>query len=95
MSILERWFSKQKLRQEKIQEAREQFTSWLEVSKSAGWKVYEEKINQKIETIKNKIANDLTLTGEDLKRLQLALQVLKEVQRIPMELKDNAKSGGK
>ena len=89
------FFEKQRLRKDAINKAREQFTSWLDISKSAGWKAYEERVDKKIENIKNKIANDLTLTGEDLKRLQLALQAYKEILRIPKELEDNAKQGGK
>ncbi len=92
--MLDRFFKERKKRQEAVQKAREDFTSWFEISQSAGWKAYEERVNKKIEIIKNKIDNDISLTGEDLKRLQLALQVYKEVQRIPKELEDNAKSGG-
>jgi len=91
--VLNNLFKKRKLRQEAVQKAREDFTSWFEISQSAGWKAYEEKVNKKIEIIKNKMSNDTELTGEDLKRLQLALQVWKEVGRIPKELEDNAKGG--
>lgn len=84
---------KRKLRSEAVQKAREKFTSFLEISQSDGWKAYEEKINKKIEIIKNRMDNDTSLTGEDLKRLQLALQVWKEVIRVPKELQDNAKGG--
>jgi len=88
-------FEKRKLRSEAVQKARESFTSWFEISQSAGWKAYEDRINKKIEIIKNKMDNDTSLTGEDLKRLQLALAVWREVQRVPKELEDNAKQGGK
>lgn len=88
------WLEKRKQRLDKIQEARENFVSWLEVSKSKGWKVFEERIAWKIHVIKEQIENNVNLSGEDLKRLQLALQVWKQVQRIPKELEDNAKSGG-
>jgi hypothetical protein len=91
--MLERWFKKREARKDAIAKAREGFVSWREISVSLGWKTYEEKIEKKIEVIKNKIENDTLLTGEDLKRLQLALQVWKEVKRIPKELQDNA--GGK
>jgi hypothetical protein len=91
--MFQRWFKKKQLRQEKIKEAREQFVSWLDISKSNGWKTYQDKIEQKVEIIKNKFSNDLSLNGEELKRLQLALQVYKEIQRIPKELEDNAKKG--
>ena len=80
-------------RAEKVREAREKFTSWVEISKSQGWKFYEEEIEKKMERILNKIKTDTSLTGEDLKRLQLAYQVYKEVQRIPKELKSSAKGG--
>ena len=93
--MFQRLFEKRKLRQEAVQKARGDFTSWIEISQSAGWKAYEERVNKKIEIIKNRIENDTNLTGEDLKRLQLALQVWHEVQRVPIELKDNAKAGGK
>ena len=89
----DRLFKKRQARQEAVKKAREGFASWLDIAQSNGWKVYEEKVNKKIEIIKNKIDNDTSLTGEDLKRLQLALQVWKEVQRIPKELEDNAKGG--
>ena len=85
---------KRKARQEAIAAARHNFTSWLDISKSEGWKSYCERLDRKIENIKHKIEYDLSLTGEDLKRLQLALQVYLEVKRIPKELQDNA-TGGK
>lgn len=80
-------------RAEKVQEAREKFTSWRDISESKGWRYYEEAIEKKAEAIINKIKNDVTLTGEELKRLQLAYQVYKEVKRIPTELRTNAKGG--
>lgn len=86
-----RWFKKKELRAAAVLKAREGYASWLEIAQSNGWKAYEERINKKIEIIKNKIDSDMSLTGEDLKRLQLALQVYKEVQRIPKELEDNAR----
>ena len=92
--MFQQWFKKREARKDAINKARENFTSWLEISQSAGWKTYQERLEQKIENIKNKISNDLNLTGEDLKRLQLALQVYNEVKRIPKELEDNAKAGG-
>ena len=84
---------KRKLRNQKVDEARAGFSSWLDISQSTGWKIYEERLNQKIDNIKKNIENNLTLTGEDLKRLQLALQVYNEVKRIPRELQDRAKGG--
>jgi len=80
-------------RKEKVQEAREKFVSWLEISESKGWKFYEEAIEKKMELVVGKIKNDTSLTGEDLKRLQLAYQVWKEVKRVPKELRANAKGG--
>uniref|UniRef100_A0A6M3IWU1 Uncharacterized protein n=1 Tax=viral metagenome TaxID=1070528 RepID=A0A6M3IWU1_9ZZZZ len=86
-------FKKREARNLAVKEARDKFTSWLEISLSAGWKTYEEKVEKKIEILRNKIENDTSLTGEDLKRLQLALQVWKEVKRIPKELEQDAKGG--
>ncbi len=91
--MFEKWKAKQTARKDAINKAREGFTSWLEISKSVGWKIYQEKIDKRIEIIKNKIETDTTLTGEDLKRLQLALQVWKEVNRLPTEIKENAMGG--
>jgi len=85
-----KWIDKRKKHQEAVAEARVKFSSFLDIFKSQGWKVYQEKLDQKIGYIKSKIENDLSLTGEDLKRLQLALQIYKEIQRIPMELRNNA-----
>ena len=89
--MLDNLFKKRKLRQEAVQKARESFTSWFEISQSAGWKAYEERINKKIELIRNQLDNDTALSGEDLKKLQLALQIWKQVIRIPKELEENAK----
>lgn len=89
--MFEKWKAKREARKDAINKARESFTSWLEISKSNGWKVYEERVNKKIEIIKDRIEKDTSLTGEDLKRLQLALQVWNEVIRIPRELEDNAR----
>ena len=91
--MLQRWFEKRRLRTEAVNKARAGFVSWLDISKSPGWKIYEEMIDKKIEAVKSKIENDTSLLGEDLKRLQLVLQVWKEVQRIPKELRENAKRG--
>lgn len=91
--MFEKWKAKQTARKDAINKAREGFTSWMEISNSPGWRVYQEKVNKKIEVIKNKIEGDTTLTGEDLKRLQLALQVWKDVLRLPKELEENAKGG--
>lgn len=93
--MFDNFFKKREARKDAINKARESFTSWLEISRSAGWKAYEERVNKKIEIIKNQLENSTELSGDDLKKLQLALQVWKQVLRIPIELKDNAKSGGK
>lgn len=95
MDLIEFFKNKKKNRDEKVQEAREKFSSWLAISNSPGWKIYEEKVDKKIEIIKNQLANDTALTGEDLKRLQLALQVWKTVKMIPKELRENAVRGEK
>ena len=89
--MLDRFFKRRQARIDAISQAREKFTSWKEIANSKGWKIYTEKIDQKIEQIKHKIEADMSLSGEDLKRLQLALQVYKEIQRIPKEFEDNAK----
>ena len=91
--IFQKWKDKVQARKDALNKAREDYVSWVDVSKSLGWKAYQERIEKKIEIIRDKITNDTTLTGEDLKRLQLALQVWKSVQRIPEELLDNAKGG--
>lgn len=93
--MLERFFKKAQARQDAIAQARERFTSWKEIAGSKGWQVYTQKIEQKIEQIKHKIEVDTSLTGEDLKRLQLALQVYREIQRVPKDLEDNARGGEK
>jgi hypothetical protein len=93
VAVFEKWREKKKLRIEAVNKAREDFTSWFEISQSKGWKAYEEEVNKEIEIIKNKIDEDTSLTGEDLKRLQLALQVWKKVQRIPKKLGEKAKGG--
>ena len=91
--MLKKFFERREKRKDAINKAREGFTSFLDISKSLGWKAYQDKVDKKIEVIKNKIENDTSLTGEDLKRLQLALQVWNEVNRIPKELKENAIGG--
>ena len=91
--MFEKWKARREASKDAINKAREGFTSWLEISRSAGWKAYEERINKKIEIIKNQLESDTNLSGEDLKRLQLALQVWKQCQKIPKDLEDNAKRG--
>ena len=91
--MFEKFKEKHRLRIDAVNKAREGFTSWLEISKSVGWKLYEEKVNKKIEVIKNQLENSTDLSGEDSKKLQLALQVWKQVLRIPTEIKDNAMGG--
>ncbi len=91
--MFEKWKAKQTARKDAINKAREGFTSWLEISKSAGWKIYEEKIDKRIEVIDGKFHNETTLTGDDLKKLQLAYQVWKEAKRLPKEIEENAKGG--
>lgn len=89
--MFEKFKEKAKLRKEAVAKAREGFASWLEVSKSPGWRAFQEKLDKKEEVILGKFKNDVTLTPEDLKRLQLALQVVRDIQRIPKELEDNAR----
>lgn len=82
-----------KKRTEAVNRARENFVSWREIASSQGWMAYQEAVNKKIEIVENRLKNDTSLTGEDLKRLQLALQVWNEVNRIPKELAEKAKGG--
>lgn len=91
--MFKKFFEKREARKDAINKAREGFTSWLEISKSAGWKLYQEKVDKKIEIIKGQLENSTELTGDDLKKLQLALQVWKQVLRIPIEIKENATGG--
>ncbi len=91
--MFQQWHKKQEARKDAINKAREQFTSWLEIARSNGWKAYQERVEKKISDIKNQLENSTDLSGDDLKKLQLALQVWKQVQRIPKELEDNAKGG--
>lgn len=91
--MFKKFFEKREARKDAVNKAREGFTSWLEISRSAGWKLYQEKIDKKIEIIKGQLENSIELTGDDLKKLQLALQVWKQVLRIPKEIEENAKGG--
>ncbi len=84
---------KRKARREAIEKAREGFSSFYVVSKSPGWQVYENEIQKEIDNIKNQMANKTDLTGEDLKKLQLALSVYRKVCLIPKKIRDNAKGG--
>ena len=93
--MLDRLLRKTKARRDAVDKARNRYMSWKDISNSLGWAVYEEKVQKKMTIIRNKIETDHSLTGEDLKRLQLALLVWKEVERIPKEIKENAKAGGK
>lgn len=89
--MLQRLFKKQKARQDAVAKVRESFLSWHEISNSNGWKAYQECLDKKIENVLQKMKQDLSLNGEDLKRLQLALQVYEDVKRIPKELEQKAK----
>ena len=89
--MLDRWLKKREIRRDAVSKARERFVSFHEISQTVGWKAYQEILDKKIENLENKMHNNTDLTGEDLKRLQLALQVYREVQRIPNDLKDRAK----
>ena len=91
--MFDKFFAKRKLRQEAIQKARESFTSWFEISQSDGWKAYEERVNKEIEIIENQILHDVNLSGDDLKKLQLALKVWDKVKLLPKKLEENAKGG--
>ena len=91
--MFKKFFEKREARKDAVNKAREGFTSWLEISRSAGWKAYEERVNREVGIIKNQLEGGTNLSGEDLKRLQLALQVWKKVQKLPKDLEDNAKRG--
>ena len=91
--MFEKWFESKKKRRDAVSKAREGFVSWLEISKSVGWKIYEEKINKEMENIKDRFTNDTSLDAGDLKDLQLEYQVWKKVKRIPKEIEQNAKGG--
>lgn len=91
--MFNKFFEKQKLRKEAIQKVREGFVSWLEISNSPGWKVYEEMVNKKIENVKNRMEQDDALDGNELKKLQLALFVWEDVKRLPKQLESTAKGG--
>ena len=93
--MFKKFFEKREARKDAVNKAREQFTSWLEISRSNGWKAYEERVNREIEIIENQILHDVNLSGEDLKKLQLALKVWDKVRLIPKKLEENAKQGGK
>lgn len=93
--MLDRFFKARQARMDAVSRAREEYSSWRDIANSKGWQAYAQKIDEKIENIRHKIENDMTLTGEDLKRLQLALQVWNEVKKIPKKLEGDAKAGGK
>lgn len=89
--MLDKFIAKAKARAGRIDQARQEYTSWLDISNSTGWKVYEAEVEKRIGYIKSQIENDMSLNGEDLKRLQLALSVWNEVKRIPKDLAFKAK----
>lgn len=91
--MLQQLFKKREARRDAVAKVRESFTSWHEISNSNGWKAYQEILDKKIENIRHKIEYDLSLSGEDLKRLQLALQVYVEVKRIPKDLEEKTRGG--
>ncbi len=88
----QRLLKKREARRDAIAKAREGFVSFRLVSESPGWKFYESAIEKDINNIKNQMENKTDLTGDDLKMLQLALKVYRKVQRIPLDLKTNAKA---
>jgi len=91
--MFENWKKKRELRAEAIAKARNGFANFNEILRSDGWKVYSERIEKKIEYIKSQFENNTEISGEDLKKLQLALKVYREVQRIPKELEEKARGG--
>lgn len=84
---------KRKARREAIEKARAGFASFYVVSKSPGWEVYENEIQKEIDNIKNQMENKTDLTGDDLKKLQLALSVYRKIRLIPKKIRENAKGG--
>lgn len=91
--MFQQWRNKRKARIDALNKAREGFTSWLDISKSPGWKAYQERIDKRIDVLREQMETNDILSGEDLKRLQLALKAYKEIQRIPKELEENARGG--
>ena len=91
--MLDKLFKRLEARRNAVAKAREGFISFQIVSGSPGWKIYEEAIKKKIDIIKNQMENKTDLTGEDLKKLQLALGVYRQVQLIPKKLKEDAMGG--
>lgn len=91
--MFNKWKEKKKNEKEAVNRARNEFIAWCDTAKTEGWKVYESKIDKSIENIKERILTDTSLSPEDLKRLQLALQVWRLVKNIPKELEDKAKGG--
>ena len=91
--MLERLFKKRNERRDAVAKAREDFSTWMDIAKSNGWKAYEEALEKKIDNIRNKIENDYSLTGEHIKNLQIELKVYNDVKRIPIILKERAKGG--
>lgn len=91
--MLERLFKKRQARIDAVEKARKGYSSFRIVSKSIGWKIYEDEIQKKIDNIKEQMEVKDDLSGEDLKRLQLALKVWRQVQLLPKKIRDNAKGG--
>lgn len=92
--MLQRLLKKRQARLDAVAKARESYSSFLIVSQSPGWKIYEKEIQKNIDTIKEQMEVKDELSGEDLKRLQLALKIYRKIQLIPKKLRDNAQSGG-
>jgi hypothetical protein len=90
--MFERFLKSKQLRSDKIQKAKEEYVTFLEIFNSKGWYIYTQAVERKIENIKKQMEENGTLEGEDLKRLQLALAVWREVQRLPKTLEEKAKT---
>lgn len=91
--MLQRLLKKQQARRNAVEKARRGYSSFRIVLGSMGWKAYENEITKKIDNIKNQMEIKDELSGDDLKNLQLALKVYRQVQLIPAKLKDNARGG--
>lgn len=91
--MLKAILKKREDRRDAIAKARKAFVSFRLVSESPGWKIYEDAIVKKMDIIRNQMETKDDLSGEDLKRLQLALKIYKQIQLIPKNLKEKAMKG--
>lgn len=91
-NLIEIFKKKKEIRLDKINKAREEYGSFLEIYNSRGWKVWESTVEKKIENISKRLCEDSALDGDEMKKLQLALAVWREVKRLPSDIESKAKS---